>query len=110
MGRFTFALVIRAPKTARICSQRMATSRPRFSPASVTTEKLGERTSTHCGSPAKTAGPLAKTKARMAGSRRSAELPRHKRELIGHPRSIADILHHFEFKSIAKTLTRHQAA
>src|ERR1700730_4792354 len=30
----------------------MATSRPRFSPASVTTEKFGERTSTHWGSPA----------------------------------------------------------
>src|SRR5205809_4297209 len=31
-------------------------SRPRFSPASVTTEKCGDRISTHCGSPASASG------------------------------------------------------
>src|SRR5262249_29603283 len=35
------------PKTARICSNRNATSRPRFSPASVTTAKCAEFKLTH---------------------------------------------------------------
>src|SRR5467141_3713024 len=51
--RFTCALVISVPNTERICSKWRATSRPRLSPASVITEKFGERTSTHCESPAK---------------------------------------------------------
>src|SRR5258708_19625000 len=51
--RFTFALGIRVPNTERICAKWSATSRPRLSPASVITEKFGERTSTHSGSPAK---------------------------------------------------------
>jgi hypothetical protein len=55
-----FALVIKTPKTARICSKRMASSRPLFSPASVTTEKCGERISIHCGSPAKAEGTFQK--------------------------------------------------
>src|SRR5208283_472448 len=38
------------PKTARICSIRKATSRPRLSPASVTTEKCAVCTSIHLGS------------------------------------------------------------
>ena len=38
------------PKMARICSMRKATSRPRFSPASVSTEKWVECTSIHLGS------------------------------------------------------------
>ncbi|HWZ81797.1 MAG TPA: hypothetical protein VNW47_04195 [Terriglobales bacterium] len=50
--KFTFAFVTNAPNTERICSKCSATSRPRFSPASVITEKFGERISTHCGSPA----------------------------------------------------------
>ena len=41
-GKLTLAWVISVPNTARICSKRMAASRPRFSPASVITEKLGE--------------------------------------------------------------------
>src|SRR5947199_9476395 len=45
-----------APKTARNCSNLTAASRPRFSPASVTTEKCGDRISTHCGSPASASG------------------------------------------------------
>src|SRR6202795_1345577 len=51
--RFTCAFVIRVPNTERICYKWSAKSRPLLSPASVITEKFGERTSTHCGSPAK---------------------------------------------------------
>src|SRR5258707_893054 len=60
---FTFTLVISVEKTARTCSKRMATSRPRFSPASVTTEKWGERTSIHCGPSAPATVPRQKTPA-----------------------------------------------
>src|SRR5262249_53121424 len=55
-GILTLTLVITAAKTARICSKRTATSRPRFSPASVATEKCGERTSTHCCPSARATG------------------------------------------------------
>src|SRR5215470_17655300 len=51
MGMFTADLANKAPKTARICSKRIATSRPRFSPASVTRVKCGDLTSTHCTFP-----------------------------------------------------------
>src|SRR5208283_4148400 len=54
-GRFSRALGFRVPNTERICSKWRATSRPRFAPASVITEKFGDRISTHCGSPAKLA-------------------------------------------------------
>src|SRR5208282_2672626 len=49
MGTDILSLSLRmsCPKTPRICSNRKATSRPRFSPASVITEKCGERTSIH---------------------------------------------------------------
>src|SRR5208282_1253363 len=44
------------PKTARICSIRKATSRPRLSPASVSTEKCAVCTSIHLGSSLANAG------------------------------------------------------
>src|SRR5271157_2651926 len=49
-GIFNLALRSSCPKTARICSIRSATSRPRLSPASVSTEKCAECTSIHLGS------------------------------------------------------------
>jgi hypothetical protein len=52
-GVLTLAFTINEPKTARICSKRAATSRPRLSFVSVTTEKCGECTSNHWASPQK---------------------------------------------------------
>src|SRR5262249_5323603 len=75
-GMFTFALVISVEKTARICSKRMATSRPRFSPASVTTEKWGERSSTHCGPSA------------LATGRRQNTAASSKRRKLNHKRRV----------------------
>src|SRR5580765_8140713 len=46
----TLTLAKIAPKPERICSNLVATSRARFSPPSVATEKWGEVTSTHCWS------------------------------------------------------------
>src|ERR1700737_3201059 len=47
---FNFSFRSSCPKTARICSIRNATSRPRLSPASVITEKCAVCTSIHFGS------------------------------------------------------------
>jgi len=49
-GIFNLSFKSSCPKTDRICSIRNATSRPRLSPASVTTEKCAVCTSSHLGS------------------------------------------------------------
>jgi len=49
-GIFNLSFSISCPKTDRICSIRKATSRPRFSLPSVSTEKCVECTSIHLGS------------------------------------------------------------
>ena len=72
-GKFTFPLVIRAPKTRRICSKCIPTSRPHLSPASVTAKKSGDFTSTHCESPAKTVDPLQRKQSRTASGRKRKE-------------------------------------